>query len=75
MTIYLIYSSKTLIMGWLLCAGMIAVALLYVAAERTPVSEEHDNTEEDVDHFITYHNRRVGMCKGEELELQSEQMN
>ncbi len=62
-------------MGWLLCFGMIAAALMYVAAEKTPISEEHHNTEDDVDHYITYHNRRVGMCKGKELELHSEQMN
>jgi hypothetical protein len=60
-------------MGWLLCAGMIVVALLYVAAEKTPVSEEHHNTEEDVDHTVTFRDRSVSMCKMRELE--PEQMN
>jgi hypothetical protein len=64
---------KYLAMGWLLCAGMIVVALFYVVAEKTPVSEEHHNGNEDVDHTVTFRNRRVSMCKMRELE--PEQMN
>lgn len=60
-------------MGWLICAVAISLALFYVAAERTPVFEEHHNTEEDVDHTITFRDRRVIMCKMPELE--QEQMN
>lgn len=67
-------------MNWLaftiFCLGIMGV-LVGTNETANPPDPRQSPTqpEEDVDHFITYHNRRVGMCKGAELELQSEQMN
>lgn len=62
-------------MGWiilLVCGGFIIVDLMLNAEESTPIPPQRNG---DADHFITYHNRMVGMCKGKELEIEKCQMN
>jgi hypothetical protein len=61
-------------MGWLLCVAAISVALFYVVAEKTPVSEEHHNTEEDGTLFTAGHHR-FGAVKSRELAPAEDQMN